>query len=49
MRLGQTANAEIPPLEALKTYLETNYTPERAKVLLEYGERLIEGQTEAKS
>ncbi|OGO21634.1 MAG: nuclease SbcCD subunit D [Chloroflexi bacterium RBG_16_51_9] len=44
LRLGHTAAEEIPPLEALKTYLETNYTPERAKVLIEYGERLIEGQ-----
>ncbi|HLB28307.1 MAG TPA: DNA double-strand break repair protein Mre11, partial [Dehalococcoidales bacterium] len=43
-RLNQTAE-EIPPLQALKTYLETNYTPERAQILLEYGERLIEGQT----
>ena len=43
-RLNQTAE-EIPPLQALKTYLETNYTPERAQVLLEYGEKLIEGQT----
>ena len=44
-RLNQTTAEEIPPLEALKTYLETNYTPERAQILLEYGERLIEGQT----
>lgn len=43
-RLGQTANIEgISPLEALKTYLETNHTPERAKILLEYGEKMIEG------
>ena len=49
MRLGQTSAEEIPPLEALKAYLETNYSPERAKVLLEYGEKLIEGQaTEGK-
>jgi exonuclease SbcD len=45
LRLGQAIATEIPPLEALKTYLETNYDPERAKVLLEYGEKLIEGQT----
>lgn len=38
---GRTA--EIRPLEALKTYLEANYDPERAKVLLEYGEKLIGG------
>ncbi|MBI2851060.1 MAG: exonuclease SbcCD subunit D [Chloroflexi bacterium] len=39
----QAAVEEIPPLEALKTYLEANYPPERARVLLEYGERLIGG------
>ena len=47
-RLGSFQNGrteEIAPIEALRTYLETNYPPERAKVLLEYGERLIEGQT----
>jgi DNA repair protein SbcD/Mre11 len=44
VRFGQTSIEEIPPLEALKTYLEANYTPERARVLLEYGERLIQGQ-----
>lgn len=44
-RLGQAAAVEeIPPLEALKTYLEANYPTERAKVLLEYGERLVEGK-----
>ncbi|MFC2070973.1 exonuclease SbcCD subunit D [Chloroflexota bacterium] len=46
LRLGQTAAEEIAPIEALKTYLEANYTPERAKVLLEYGEKLIQGETE---
>jgi len=44
LRLGKTAAEEIPPLEALKTYLEANYPSERAKVLLEYGERLIQGE-----
>ena len=44
LRMGQSTSAEIPPLEALKTYLEANYEPDRAKVLMEYGERLIEGQ-----
>ena len=43
LRLGQTTAEEIPPLEALKTYLATNYPPERVKVLLEYGEKLIQG------
>jgi len=43
LRLGETAAEEIPPLEALKTFLEANYPPERARTLLEYGERLIRG------
>jgi exonuclease SbcD len=42
LRLGKTTAEEIAPLEALKTYLETNFPPERAKVLLEYGEKLIQ-------
>lgn len=41
LRLGKTTAGEIPPLEALKTYLETNYSTDRAKVLLDYGERLM--------
>jgi len=41
LRLGETAAEEIGPLEALKTYLEANYPPERARTLLEYGEKLI--------
>ncbi|MFC1900710.1 exonuclease SbcCD subunit D [Chloroflexota bacterium] len=44
LRLSQTTVEEITPIEALKTYLEANYPPERAKVLLEYGERLIQGE-----
>jgi exonuclease SbcD len=44
LRLGKTMAEEIPPLEALKTYLETNFPHERAKVLLEYGERLMQGE-----
>ncbi|MFC1920799.1 exonuclease SbcCD subunit D [Chloroflexota bacterium] len=44
LRLGQTPAEEIAPIEALKTYLEANYPPERAKILLEYGERLIQGE-----
>lgn len=46
LRLGsQAAAEEITPLEALKAYLESKkVSPERAKVLLEYGERLIRGE-----
>jgi exonuclease SbcD len=44
LRLGKTTAGEIAPLEALKTYLETNYPADRAKVLLEYGERLMQGE-----
>ncbi|MFC2051414.1 exonuclease SbcCD subunit D [Chloroflexota bacterium] len=44
LRLGAWTAEEITPLEALKTYLEANFSPERAKLLLEYGERLIEEQ-----
>jgi exonuclease SbcD len=42
LRLGKTTAGEIAPLEALKTYLQTNYPADRAKVLLEYGERLMQ-------
>ncbi len=42
LRLGQFTAEEITPLDALKKYLETKKTsPERTKVLMEYGERLI--------
>lgn len=41
LRLGKATVEEIAPLDALKTYLETNYEPERAALLLEYGEKLI--------
>jgi len=44
LRLGTKTAEEVKPIEALKTYLETNYPPERAKVLLEYGEKLIQGE-----
>lgn len=46
LRLGSQATAEeITPLEALKAYLESKkVSPERTKVLLEYGERLIRGE-----
>ena len=42
--LGQRTAEEITPFEALKTYLEANFPPDRAKLLLEYGEKLIQGE-----
>jgi exonuclease SbcD len=48
LRLGQFTAEEITPLDALKKYLETKKTPPaRAKVLMEYGERLIKGDIES--
>ncbi len=45
LRLGQFTAEEVTPLEALKKWLETQkFSPERAKLLLEYGERLIREQ-----
>jgi len=45
LRLGKWTAEEIPPLDALKAYLESKkIAPERAKLLLEYGERLIQEQ-----
>jgi len=45
LRLGKWAAEEIPPLDALKAYLEAKKTPpERTRLLLEYGERLIREQ-----
>jgi len=45
LRLGQWTAEEISPLDALKTYLESKkVSPERAKILLEYGEKLIQEQ-----
>ncbi len=45
LRLGKLTAEEITPLEALKAYLESKkLAPERAKTLLEYGERLIQEQ-----
>jgi exonuclease SbcD len=42
LRLGNHPAAEITPLAALKAYLELqNVSPERQKVLLEHGEKLI--------
>jgi exonuclease SbcD len=42
LRLGKGALEGITPLEALKVYLESNYDAERAQILLEYGEKLIQ-------
>jgi hypothetical protein len=42
--LGKGTAEEITPPDALRTYLESNFTPERAKILLEYGEKLIQEQ-----
>jgi exonuclease SbcD len=46
LRLGKWTVEEISPLDALKTYLESrkDITLERAKLLLQYGEKLIEEQ-----
>ena len=45
LRLGQFTAEEITPLDALKAYLESKkVSPERTKVLLEHGERLIRGE-----
>ena len=44
LRLGQWTAEELTPLDALKVYLDSRkeVNPERAKLLLEYGERLIQ-------
>ena len=45
LRLGEWAAEEIMPLDALKAYLESKkVSPERAKTLLQYGEKLIQEQ-----
>jgi len=44
IRLGKGAMEGITPTDALKAYLEAKYPPERAKLLLEYGEKLIREQ-----
>ena len=45
LRLGQWTAEEITPLDALKKYLEEKkISPERTKILLEYGEKLIQEQ-----
>jgi exonuclease SbcD len=44
LRLGQWTAEDLTPIEALGKYLESrkDITPERARLLLEYGEKLIE-------
>ena len=47
LRLGKFTAEELTPLEALKQYMiAKNISPERAKILLEYGEKLIAEQNE---
>ena len=43
LRLGNWTAEELTPLDALNAYLESRkeVTPERAKLLYEYGEKLI--------
>jgi exonuclease SbcD len=41
VRLGNVTASELPPVEALKAWLDTRkVSPERARTLLEYGEKL---------
>ena len=45
-RAGEWQSEKLTPVEALKKYLETKNIPEeRRKILIEYGERLIEENT----
>ncbi len=46
VRLGGMAAEEISPLDALKSYLESrnDLSPERARLLLDYGDKLIQEQ-----
>jgi exonuclease SbcD len=45
LRLGSRNVEEITPLAALKAWLDSQQvSPERQKILLEYGEKLIEGR-----
>jgi len=44
LRLGKGTAEEITPPDALRTYLESNFAPERAKILLQYGEKIIQEQ-----
>jgi exonuclease SbcD len=46
LRFGQAAVEEVAPLEALEKYLEANYPPERAAVLLDYGKKIIQEENE---
>jgi exonuclease SbcD len=49
LRLGQWTAEEITPSAALKAYLESKkLSPERAKLLLQYGEELIQEQESGK-
>lgn len=46
LRLGGLTAEEITPLDALKAYMETKkFSQERAKLLLQYGEKLIQQST----
>jgi exonuclease SbcD len=50
LRIGERTAEEIAPLEALKAYLDSkNVAEERQKILLEYGEKLIESAEESQS
>ncbi len=45
LRLGDRTAEELTPIDALKAWLESQQvSPERQKTLLEYGEKLIEGE-----
>jgi exonuclease SbcD len=45
LRLGSRTAEELTPLDALNAWLDTQqFTAERRKVLLEYGQKLIEGE-----
>ena len=45
LRLGDTSGEEIKPIAALKAWLDSQQlSPERRALLLEYGEKLIEGE-----
>jgi len=45
LRMGNRTAEEVTPLDALKAWLESQKVPpERQKVLLEYGQKLIQGQ-----
>lgn len=48
LRMGDRPAEEMAPLEALKTYLDSkNVSDERQRVLLEYGEKLIDSAEES--